>query len=152
MSDLWKIGCMFEIYHVGEKAFSSLLNLIDLNLLPMFFLYPLFNLFFIILSDLPKLSTFPLSISLSLSLYIYIYIYICVCVCVCVWLSSSRSFNHVSLNCKDTFCLYNLIKILSSFLISVSVSGWNWWMDLPKLSWAQFQPESETFIRKPKGS
>ena len=41
--------------------------------------------------------------------------YICVCVCVCV--GSSRSFKHVSLNCKDTFCLYNLIKILLSLLI-----------------------------------
>ena len=32
----------------------------------------------------------------------------------------------VSLNNKDKFCLYNLFKILSSFLISVLVSGWNW--------------------------
>ena len=38
----------------------------------------------------------------------------CVCVCVCV-----------SLNNKDKFD-YNLFKILSSFLISVLVSGWNW--------------------------
>ena len=36
----------------------------------------------------------------------------------------------------DTFCLYNFIKILSSFLISILVSGWNWWMNLPKLSQA----------------
>ena len=48
--------------------------------------------------------------------YIYIYI-ICVCVCVCVWLSSRRSFKHVWLNNKDTFCLYNFIKIPSGFLI-----------------------------------
>ena len=47
----------------------------------------------------------------------------CVCVCVCVWLGSSHSFKHVSLNNKDKFCLYNLFKILSSFLISVLVSG-----------------------------
>ena len=40
-------------------------------------------------------------LSLSLSLYIYIYIYI---------------YMHVSLNSKDKFCLYNLIKILSCFL------------------------------------
>ena len=46
----------------------------------------------------------------------------CVRVCVCV-----------SLNSKDKFCLYDLIKILSSFLISVLVSGWIWWMNLPKL-------------------
>ena len=39
--------------------------------------------------------------------YIYIYIY---------------TFKHVWLNNKDTFCLYNIIKILSSFLISVLVS------------------------------
>ena len=32
----------------------------------------------------------------------------CVCVCVCVWLGNNHSF--------DTFCLYNSIKILSSFL------------------------------------
>ena len=34
-------------------------------------------------------------------------------------------------NIIDTFCRYNFIKILSSFLISVLVSGWNWWMKLP---------------------
>ena len=33
---------------------------------------------------------------------------------------------YVSLNNKDKFCLYNLFKILSSFLISVLVSSWNW--------------------------
>ena len=54
--------------------------------------------------------------------------------CVCLWLGSSCSFKHVSLNSKDKFCLYNLFKILSSFRISVLVSGWNWWMNLPKLS------------------
>ncbi len=43
-------------------------------------------------------------------------------------------YKHVWLNNKDTFYLCNFIKILSSFLISVLVSGWNWWMDLPKLS------------------
>ena len=58
----------------------------------------------------------------------------CVCVCVCVWLSSSHSFKHISLNCKDKFCLYNSIKILLKFMISVLVSGRNWWMNLPKLS------------------
>ena len=30
---------------------------------------------------------------------------------------------HASLNNKDKFCLYNLFKFLSSFLISVLVSG-----------------------------
>ena len=34
----------------------------------------------------------------------------------------------------DTCCLYNLIKIFSSLHISALVSGWNWWMNLPKLS------------------
>ena len=46
-------------------------------------------------------------------MHVYIYIY--------AWL-----------NYKDTFCLYNTIKILSSFLISVLVPGWNWWMNFPK--------------------
>ena len=55
-----------------------------------------------------------------------IYIYIYVCVCVCVWLGCNCSFKHVSINNKDTFCLLNLFKIISSFLISVLVSGWNW--------------------------
>ena len=41
----------------------------------------------------------------------------CVCVCVCVWLDNSLSFKHVWLNNNYTFCLYNLIRILSSFLI-----------------------------------
>ena len=60
----------------------------------------------------------------------------CVCVCVCVWcvLGSSLSLKPVWLNNKDTFCLYHFIKILSSFLINVLVSGWNWWMNLPKWS------------------
>ena len=49
--------------------------------------------------------------------YIYIYIYI-----------------YVWLNNKSTFCLYYFIKILLSFLTSVLVLGWNWWMNLPKLS------------------
>ena len=34
-------------------------------------------------------------------------------------------YKYVSLNNKDKFCLYNLFKILPSFLISVLVSGWN---------------------------
>ena len=41
-----------------------------------------------------------------------IYMYVLLC--------SSHSFKHVSLNNKDKFCLYNLFKIVSSFLISVS--------------------------------
>ena len=44
----------------------------------------------------------------SQPLYIYIYIY-----------------KHVSLNNEDKFGLYDLFKILSSYLISVLVSGWN---------------------------
>ena len=52
--------------------------------------------------------------------------YVCVCVCVCVWLGSSPSFKDASLNSKDIFCLYSLIRILLSFLIIVLVSGWNW--------------------------
>ena len=71
---------------------------------------------------------------------IYIYIYVCVCVCVCVcacvcvcvWFGSNLSFKHVWLDNKDTFCLYILIKIISNILISVLVSDWNWWMNLPK--------------------
>ena len=45
----------------------------------------------------------------------------CVCVCVCVWryLGSSRSFNHVSLNNKETFCLYNLFKIFKYIIYPV---------------------------------
>ena len=54
---------------------------------------------------------------MMMMIYIYIYIYI--------WggLGSSRSFKHVSLNDKDKFGLYNLFKIISSFLISILVSG-----------------------------
>ena len=33
------------------------------------------------------------------------------------------------LNSKDPFCQYNLIKILLSFMTSVLISGWNWWMN-----------------------
>ena len=74
-------------------------------------------------------------------------------------LGSCRSLKHVSLN-KNKFCPYNLMKILLSFLINVLDSGWNWWMNLPKLSLIccdrdnfgkfiqQFQPETKTFIRK----
>ena len=54
-------------------------------------------------------------------------------VCVCV-VGRTLSFKYVSFNNKDTFCLYNSIKILSSFLINDLVSGWNWWLNLPKLS------------------
>ena len=71
---------------------------------------------------------------------------------------SSLSFEHVWLNNKDTFCQYNFIKVCLCFLISVLVTGWNWWMNLPKLSQAlsdnfgrfihQFLPETETLIRK----
>ena len=79
---------------------------------------------------------------LSLSMYIYIYI-------------------HVWLNNNNTFCLYNFIKILSSSLISVLVSGWNWWMmtyERFENAWDnfdkffhQFQPETKTLIRKLEG-
>ena len=50
----------------------------------------------------------------------------CVCVCVCVSLDSCHSYKQVSLNNKNKFCLHNLFKIFSSFLVSVLVSGWNW--------------------------
>ena len=69
-------------------------------------------------------------------IYIYIYIYVvcvCVCVCVCVWLVSSLSFNHVWLDNKDTLCLYNFIKFLFSFQVSILVLGWNWKMNIQKL-------------------
>ena len=59
--------------------------------------------------------------------YIYIYIW--------EW-SSGQSFKHIGLDNKDTFCLYNFIKILSRFLTRVLVLGWNYEMNLPKLSWA----------------
>ena len=52
--------------------------------------------------------------------YIYIYIW------TCVWLGSSRSFKYVSLNNKEKFCLHNFFMILSSFLIIVLISCWNW--------------------------
>ena len=49
-------------------------------------------------------------------------------------LGSSLSFKYVWLNNKDTFCLYNFIKILSEFPDKCLVlSGWNWWMNLPKI-------------------
>ena len=61
-------------------------------------------------------------------IYIYIYTYLC------VWCSWAAVFHLTMFNkIIDTFCLYNLIKILSSFLISVLVSGWYWWMNLSKL-------------------
>ena len=41
---------------------------------------------------------------------------------------------HIQLNNKDTFYPYNFIRIFSSFQISALVLGWNWWMNLPKLS------------------
>ena len=52
----------------------------------------------------------------------------------CVQLGSSLSFKHVGINNNDPFCLYNVIKILSDFLISVLVSGWNSRMNLPNCS------------------
>ena len=53
----------------------------------------------------------------------YIYIYVCVCVCVLIYI---YIYIYIWLNNKDTFCLYNFIKILSSFLISVlvGIGGW----------------------------
>ena len=54
--------------------------------------------------------------------YIYIYIYICMYTYVHLYIL----YKYVSLTDKDKFCLYNLFKILLSFLISVLVSGWNW--------------------------
>ena len=92
-------------------------------------------------------------------IYIYIYIYKCACVCLVGQQFSSK---HVWLNNIDTFCLYNFTKIFSSFLISVLVSRWNWWTNLPKLSYErsesdrdnfgkfihQFQLKTKTLIRK----
>ena len=49
----------------------------------------------------------------------------CVCVCVCLF---------ICLNNKDAFFLYNFIKILSSYLMSIFFSGWNRGMNLPKAS------------------
>ena len=66
---------------------------------------------------------FPIALDYGHQLYLYIYIYIYVCVCVYVWLGSCLSFKHVWLNDKNTFCLYNFIRILLSFLIRVLSSG-----------------------------
>ena len=57
-----------------------------------------------------------------------------VCMCVCVLLASSLLFKHVLLNNKGTFCQYNCIKILSSFLASlgfyVGIGKWRLTMHL----------------------
>ena len=73
---------------------------------------------------------FKYCIFLDTFLFPYIYIY----VCVCVWLSSSLSFKRIWLNNKVTFFPYNFKNILSRFLIIVLDSGWNWLMNLGKLS------------------
>ena len=58
--------------------------------------------------------------------HIYIYIYIYTHIYIYIYtLDSSCSFKHVSLNCKGTYCMYNLFMILSNFLISVLLSGRN---------------------------
>ena len=46
---------------------------------------------------------------------------LCVCVCVCEWvyLGSSPLFKYVWLDIKDTFCLYDFIRILSSFSVFI---------------------------------
>ena len=72
-------------------------------------------------------------------------------------MGNSLSFKHVWLN-KDACCLYNFIKIFSSFLRSILFSGWNWWINLPKLSRAlsdnfgkfihQFKSKTKTLFRK----
>ena len=64
---------------------------------------------------------------------------VCVCIRVCVH-SCVCSFKQVSLNNIDKFCFYNLFKILSSFLISVLLSGWNCLMNLTKLYRALSDP------------
>ena len=53
----------------------------------------------------------------------YIHIHTYIHICVYVWLGSTLSFKHILLNNKDTFCLYNFIRILSSFMTSVLVLG-----------------------------
>ena len=53
--------------------------------------------------------------NLLLSFYIYIYIYI-----------YKYKFKYVWLNDIDIYCLYNFIKILFDFRISVLISGLNW--------------------------
>ena len=64
--------------------------------------------------------------------------YICVCVCVCVLLGSKLSYKHIWLNNKDSFCVYNLIKILSIFRTSVLVLVWNSYMNFPVLVWNSY--------------
>ena len=64
---------------------------------------------------LDKGSQLYIYIYISCEIKLYIYVCVCVCVSVCVQFGSSHSFTHVSLNSKDTFCLYNLTK---SFRVS----------------------------------
>ena len=46
------------------------------------------------------------------------------CICVYPWFCSSPLFKHVRLNIKDTFCLYDFIRMLSGFLRSVLLLDW----------------------------
>ena len=60
-----------------------------------------------------------------------------------MWLSSSRSFKHISLNNQDKFCQNNLSNFLSSFPMNVLVSGRNFGKFIYHI-----QPETKTLIRK----
>ena len=59
----------------------------------------------------------------------------CRCVCVCVSVCMCSQEVVVQLSMFD-----NSMKIISSFLISVLVSGWKWWINLPKMSRALSNP------------
>ena len=79
-------------------------------------------------------------------MYLCVCVCVCVCVsvceCVCVWLGSSHSLKDVSINNQDKFCLYNLFKILSSFLEGSERARDNFGKSI-----YQFQPETKTLER-----
>ena len=60
--------------------------------------------------------------------YIYIYIYVCVCVCVCVcgWVVVLQLSIPDKKNNKNTFYLYNFIRILTGFRTIILLLGWSW--------------------------
>ena len=73
-------------------------------------------------------------------IYIYIYIYILrhihktihVNVHIDIYIQIC-AYKYVWLNNKDTFCQYDFMRSLSSFLTSPLILGWNWLTNLPKL-------------------
>ena len=89
---------------------------------------------------------------IHVNIYIYIYICIYICVCVCVWVCVCKHVRifiskHVSLNIKDKFCLFNLFKILSSFLI-MAYERCERARDNFRKFISQFQPKTKRLLRK----